>query len=227
MAVEPRRGLHVDDRQPAVRLDVVRQPDSRPARMEFAGDSGGVHRLRVGRDVARPHRRVSRRPHWAALRRRRRRSSRRRVVGDQLRRQHTAAPLSRRCGWRHRCGRCVRCVRRQRAQVVSRSARTRRRNYGDGFWRGIRVDRVPDCEHDQVAGLRGDVPQVRPRAGRGRVSRQLVSSRARRGICRLTLDANSRIVCRAQSRLSADGNAAFARVLGDVRHVHSDRRRAD
>ena len=96
-------------------------------------------------------------------------------------------------------------------------------HHGDGFRRGIGVDRVPDCEHDQVAGLRGDVPQVRHRARRGRVPRQLVSPRARRAFRRLTLDANSRIVGRRKRDYQPIGDAPHAGVLGDVRHVRADR----
>ena len=156
------------------------------------------------------------------LRRRRGRHSRRAVVGDQLRRRHAADALPRRGRRRHRRGRGVRRVRRQRAQVVSRPARARGRTHGDGIRRGLGADGLPDREHDQVAGLRGDVLQVRHRAGRRRVPRRLVPQGARRAVRGVARHAGARNGGRSRARVHADRDAPHAGVLGDVRDVRAD-----
>ena len=179
VAAVARCRLHVDDRQPAVRLDALRQPDPRQARLECPGDPVRLLGLRRHRDVAGSLRGLSRRQDRTEARRRRGRHPRRAGVGHQLVRRFAADALPRRGRRRHRRGSGVRCVRGERAQVVPGSARTRLRSHRDGIRRRFGADGLPDRQHDQVAGLRGDLLQVRHRTGRRRLSGELVSARPR------------------------------------------------
>ena len=222
VAAEPRRGLHVDDCQPSVRLDLVRQPDSRHARLEPVGDPGGVHDLRPRRDLARADRGVSRRSNRTALRRRRGGNPRRAVVGDQFRRRLALGSLPWRGRRWHRRRGGLRRVRRQCAQVVPRSARLGGGPNGDGLRRRVGADRVPDCKYDKVTGLRGDVLQVRYRAGRGGLSRRLVPQGTRRRLCVNSFHAGKKLRRDSHARAHPPRDAAHTRVLGDVRDVRDD-----
>ena len=134
-------------------------------------------------------------------------------VGDQFDGRLAAHALSRRGRRRHRRGRGVRRVRRQRAQVVSRSARPCGRPHRDGLRRGIGADGVPDREHDQVAGLRGDVLQVRHRAGRASSSSSAGSS-ARPDAQFAAARDNARTSRGPRARVHADRDAARRRRSG-------------
>ncbi len=128
---------------------------------------------------------------------------------------------------RHRRGSGVRRVRRERAQVVPGSARTCLRSHRDGFRRRFGADGLPDRQHDQVAGLRGDLLQVRHRTGRRRLFGELVSARPRlsgRGVAPRR-DEHGKVP-RLRSRVHAARNASHAGVLVALRDVraHGDRR---
>ncbi len=202
------RHLHVDDRQPAVRLDALRESHPRPPRVGTPVDPARVHRVRRDRDVARAARRVHRRSDRPTVRRRDRRTARRNRVGDQRRCELARNALRGRGSRRGRRRRCLRRMRRQCAQVVPRPARARRGAHGNGIRRGVRAHRVPDRQHDQVAGLRGDVLQVRSGTRRGGVRGQLVPPRAQCVVHRGQVGAEARCSVpgpqlHAESRCSA------------------------
>ena len=119
-------------------------------RLEPLRHPGGLHGLRPRRDLARAARGIPRRPHRPQVRRASSLGSRRRSRGS-INSVATTLPhaLPRRRRRRNRRRRGVWRVRRQRAQVVSRPARTRRRNHRDGFRRRVGADRLSDRQHDQ------------------------------------------------------------------------------
>ena len=116
-----RRHLHGLRRQPAIRLDAVRQSHRRQVPLGTRRHPGGIHDFRADRDLAGSGRRLSGRPLRAALGRDRRRDTGRHRLGHQFDRRLAAGAVFRRRDRRHRHRLRLRHLRRQRAQVVSRA----------------------------------------------------------------------------------------------------------
>ncbi len=221
--------LHGDDRQPAVRLDALRQPDLGQIRVDQGLDPGGLHDLRAAGDVARARRRLSRRQVRAASRRAGRRPHVRHRLGDELLRQLAPAALRGGRGERARGRRGLRHLRGQRAQVVSRSARACGRPHRRRVRRGLRADRAADPGDHQVDGLRDRLPVLRHRPGHRGHDRCACADRSpARGQPRRRApgDQGAEAADPAdQARLPADGDRARAGVLDHVPHVRDGRGR--
>ena len=179
-ATRVRCDLHGDDREHAVRLDPVRQPDRREVPLGTRGHSGRVHDLRRHGNLARADRRLSRRQVRPAAGGRRGRLAMCCGVGDQFDGVVAADAVFRGGGRRRRRGRGVRHLRRQRAQVVPDASRARRRHHRGGLRRGIGRDGRTDRAHDQEQRLRADLPLVRAGARDHRVPARHGAVRAAR-----------------------------------------------
>ena len=220
MAADARRHLHVNDRQPPVRLDAVRQPDRGQAPLGPARHPGGIHDLHRRGDVARAAGGLRGRPLRAEARGRGLGRARRRGVGHQRLRRYARHAVRRRDRRRHRRGWRVRSVRRKRAQVVPRPTRTRRRHHRDGIRRRLGADRVSHRQHDSVAGLRSGLPEIRRGAGSRRLPCGMAAQGAGRvgeACCRSTQGSR-----RASTRIYAHADVALGAVLGVVRDVRAD-----
>src|ERR1700719_2903379 len=97
-----RHRLHGDDRQSAIRLDFVCEPDRPEIPLGPRGDPGSLHYLCINRDLARPGRGLVGRSFRAKDRGPGRRRSGRHLVGDKFARGRTVDPLHRSGDWRHR-----------------------------------------------------------------------------------------------------------------------------
>ena len=169
-ATDHRRHLHGVRRQPAIRLDAVRQSDRREVSLGTRRHSSGIHHLRADRDLARPGRRLPGRPLRAAMGGDRRRHPRRHCLGDQFRREFACRCCISRAAIGGIGTGCVygTCVGNALKWFPGR------RGLAAGIDRvGIRRRRRPhhraDLHHDRLQRLRARVPDIRPHPGRHRV----------------------------------------------------------
>ncbi len=161
--------LHGDDREPAVRLDAVRQSDRRQIRMDQGSDSGCLRHFRPDGDLAGSHRGLPGRPLRAATRRDGRRPLLRHWLGIEFVCGFAGYPLLRGGDQRHWCRRGLWNVRRQCAQVVFRPPRAGGRPHGSGLRRRVGADHPPDHGDHKVERLRIGLPLFRHRPGIDRV----------------------------------------------------------
>ncbi len=159
-----RRPLHGDDRQPAIRLDAVRQSDRSKISLGHCRHPVGFQHLYRDRNVAGAHRGLVCRSVWSPRRGRLGRRLCRLRVGSEFGRWF-AVGIVRRCRViGYRCRRGLRDLRRQCAEMVSRFARPcgwfdcsrLRRRHG--------CDRHPDPRDDTRVRLPIRIPLVWPRA---------------------------------------------------------------
>ena len=163
--------LHGDDRQPAIRMDALRQSDARQDGMDERADPGRVLHLRADRDVARSRRGLADGQVRAAAGGAGRWRAGGPVVGAQLDGDLAGDALLRGRGRRCRRRLRVRHVRRQRAEMVSGQARPRRRPHGRGIRCRCRDHGRADFQRDPRQRLPERVLHVRrdpgPRRARG------------------------------------------------------------
>ena len=144
--------LHGDDRQSAIRLDVLRSRYSEDVPLGTRGDPNRLHPVRPVRDLAGPDRGLVRRQVGPEARHSRRRHTFRHRLDHELLRHDAGRPdrlLRRADHRRHWRGRRLWHLHRQRAQVVPRQARPRRRSDGSGLRCGIGADGRAHPEHDR------------------------------------------------------------------------------
>ena len=165
--------LHGDDRQPAIRLDVVCRSDEQGARLADSRHPNRLQHLRRARDMAHADRGLDRRSSGSATRPEVDGCAGGILIGiawvinahaDSLAVLYLGAVLIRR-----RRRRNLRDLRRKRGEMVSRPARSRCRLDGRGLWCGCRSDSHPDTRRHRRPRLRGGVFLVRHRSGGDRV----------------------------------------------------------
>ena len=134
--------LHGDDRQPAIRLDAIRQSDQQGARLVHRLDPGRLRHIHRARNMAHAGRGLDRRHARCATRTQahgclRRHHGRHRLGHQRLCRFFVVA-LSRRHHLRHRRWRDLCDLRRHGGEMVPRPPRSRRRSHRGRLRRGLR-----------------------------------------------------------------------------------------
>ena len=223
MAPTPlRHRLHVDDRQPAIRVDSVRQPDPSRARLESRRDPDRVYGLRLYRDVAGSDRGLVRRPLRPAHRRDVRGRARRGGLARRCIRFVPVRPLRWRADRRRGRRRGLRHLRRQRAEMVPGSPRPRCRRDGSRLWRRRSADGDPDSRDHRELRLPRGLLRLWPGARARHYPVVLVPSRARQGCRGATQHASSQGRADAD-RLPSGPGPASAHVLADVSDFRAGR----
>ena len=215
------RAVHGADRQPAIRMDAVRQSDAPGKWLEHRRDPGRVQHLHRHGDLAHPnrglHRRSPRTAHRSAPDDHLRWRAGRHRLGDQRLRRLAGDALCWRGDLGHWRRRDLCHLRRQCGQVVPRSAWPRGRIDRRGLRCRRGADRDPDQPGDRSLRLCLRLPLVRRGAGHHPAGRRADAARPDAG--NRAADSEERRGATIGTQLHQHGGAALAGILAALLHV--------